>query len=35
VPQLLQMGVARVFGPGTPISDIAEFLHARGSQTGA
>src|SRR5262247_1904537 len=25
VPKLLELGVARVFGPGTPISDIADF----------
>ncbi len=26
VPQLLEMGVARVFGPGTPLDDIVAFL---------
>jgi methylmalonyl-CoA mutase cobalamin-binding domain/chain len=26
VPRLLQMGVARVFGPGTPLDDIVTFL---------
>jgi methylmalonyl-CoA mutase cobalamin-binding domain/chain len=29
VPRLLEMGVARVFGPGTPISDIVTFLRER------
>jgi LAO/AO transport system ATPase len=32
VPTLIQLGVARVFGPGTVIHDIAEFL--RGQDTG-
>src|SRR3954449_3187058 len=32
VPKLLQLGVARVFGPGTAIHDIAGFL--RGQDTG-
>jgi methylmalonyl-CoA mutase cobalamin-binding domain/chain len=32
VPRLLEIGVARVFGPGTPIAGIVEFLReARGS----
>jgi len=26
VPKLLQAGMARVFGPGTPLSDIADFI---------
>jgi methylmalonyl-CoA mutase cobalamin-binding domain/chain len=26
VPRLLELGVARVFGPGTPLPEIAEFL---------
>jgi methylmalonyl-CoA mutase cobalamin-binding domain/chain len=26
VPQLLQLGVARVFGPGTPLDDIVTFV---------
>jgi methylmalonyl-CoA mutase cobalamin-binding domain/chain len=26
VPSLLEMGVARVFGPGTPLDDIVTFL---------
>jgi methylmalonyl-CoA mutase cobalamin-binding domain/chain len=29
VPRLLELGVARVFGPGTPIPDIVEFLRSR------
>jgi LAO/AO transport system ATPase len=29
VPKLIQLGVARVFGPGTVIHDIAEFLRER------
>jgi methylmalonyl-CoA mutase cobalamin-binding domain/chain len=28
VPKLMAMGVARVFGPGTSIPEIVEFLHA-------
>jgi LAO/AO transport system ATPase len=32
VPKLIRLGVARVFGPGTVIHDIAEFL--RGRDTG-
>ncbi|HEV3024776.1 MAG TPA: cobalamin B12-binding domain-containing protein [Pirellulales bacterium] len=35
VPKLLESGVARVFGPGTPLTDIVEFLRARGSRTHA
>ena len=30
VPRLIQLGVARVFGPGTPLEEIAEFLRRRG-----
>lgn len=26
VPRLLEMGVARVFGPGTPLDDVVQFL---------
>ncbi|HXG11694.1 MAG TPA: cobalamin B12-binding domain-containing protein [Gemmataceae bacterium] len=26
IPKLLEMGVARVFGPGTPLSEIVAFL---------
>jgi methylmalonyl-CoA mutase cobalamin-binding domain/chain len=29
VPTLLEMGVARVFGPGTPLPDIISFLQER------
>jgi methylmalonyl-CoA mutase cobalamin-binding domain/chain len=29
IPRLLEIGVARVFGPGTPISDIVNFLRER------
>lgn len=29
VPKLLELGVARVFGPGTPIPEIVEFLRGR------
>jgi methylmalonyl-CoA mutase C-terminal domain/subunit len=33
VPRLLEMGVARVFGPGTPLSEIVAFLRQpRGPQ---
>jgi methylmalonyl-CoA mutase C-terminal domain/subunit len=37
VPRLLEMGVARVFGPGTPLPEIVEFLrqHREGSHAGA
>src|SRR5580765_5336732 len=31
VPQLLQMGVARVFGPGTSMEQIVEFVKSRRS----
>src|SRR6516165_578284 len=27
IPKLLDMGVARVFGPGTPLPEIVEFLN--------
>jgi methylmalonyl-CoA mutase cobalamin-binding domain/chain len=30
VPKLLGMGVARVFGPGTPLPEIIAFLRQRG-----
>jgi methylmalonyl-CoA mutase cobalamin-binding domain/chain len=30
IPRLLDLGVARVFGPGTPIPDIVHFLRERG-----
>lgn len=32
ISRLLDMGVARVFGPGTPIHEIAQFLHERGGR---
>jgi len=35
IPKLIQMGVARVFGPGTPIPEIASFLSEQGSRTRA
>lgn len=35
VAKLVDMGIARVFGPGTPISEIAEFLQMHGSRVDA
>ena len=35
VPKLIELGVARVFGPGTPLSEIVDFLRAQGSRTHA
>ena len=35
IAKLQQLGVAHVFGPGTAISDIVEFLRAQGSRTRA
>jgi methylmalonyl-CoA mutase cobalamin-binding domain/chain len=32
VARLIDMGVARVFGPGTPIGEIAHFLNERGGR---
>ncbi len=32
VPKLVERGVARVFGPGTPMDEIVEFLHQHGSR---
>jgi methylmalonyl-CoA mutase cobalamin-binding domain/chain len=29
IPKLLSMGVARVFGPGTPLPEIVDFLRQR------
>jgi methylmalonyl-CoA mutase cobalamin-binding domain/chain len=29
IPKLIEMGVARVFGPGTALPDIVAFLHER------
>jgi methylmalonyl-CoA mutase cobalamin-binding domain/chain len=31
IPKLLEMGVAKVFGPGTSLTGIVEFLSSRGS----
>jgi len=31
IPKLLDMGVARVFGPGTPLPEIIDFLKTRRS----
>jgi methylmalonyl-CoA mutase cobalamin-binding domain/chain len=35
IPKLKALGVARVFGPGTPLNEIIEFLRAEGSRTHA
>jgi len=35
VPKLLALGVARVFGPGTPLPGIIDFLRTQGSRTHA
>ncbi len=35
VPKLLALGVARVFGPGTPLPEIIEYLRSQGSRTHA
>jgi methylmalonyl-CoA mutase cobalamin-binding domain/chain len=35
VPKLLDMGVARVFGPGTSMADIVAFLKERGAASHA
>jgi len=32
IPKLQAMGVARVFGPGTPLPEIAAFLQSAGSR---
>jgi methylmalonyl-CoA mutase cobalamin-binding domain/chain len=32
IPKLQTMGVARVFGPGTPLPEIASFLQSAGSR---
>jgi LAO/AO transport system ATPase len=32
VPRLIQLGVARVFGPGTRLDEIGEFLRAQGTR---
>jgi methylmalonyl-CoA mutase C-terminal domain/subunit len=35
VPKLLALGVARIFGPGTPLPEIVDFLRSEGSRTHA
>lgn len=35
VPKLMALGVARIFGPGTPLPEIVDFLRAEGSRTHA
>ncbi|HTM54333.1 MAG TPA: cobalamin B12-binding domain-containing protein [Pirellulales bacterium] len=35
IPKLKALGVARVFGPGTPLDEIVEFLRHEGSRTHA
>ena len=35
VPKLMEMGVTRVFGPGTPLGEIVSYLHEQGSRTHA
>ena len=35
VPRLLELGIARVFGPGTPLPEIADFLRREVSHAGA
>ena len=35
VPKLLAIGVSRVFGPGTPLPEIIDFLRQEGSRTHA
>src|ERR1700730_14517194 len=35
VPKLTEMGVARVFGPGTPLPEIVDFLRQRGENAHA
>lgn len=35
IPRLQALGVARVFGPGTPIAEIVEFIRSAGSRTHA
>jgi methylmalonyl-CoA mutase cobalamin-binding domain/chain len=35
VPKLEKLGVARVFGPGTSLPDIVDFLRSQGSRTHA
>lgn len=33
IPKLKEIGIERVFGPGTPIDEIVEFLKQQGSRT--
>ncbi len=35
IPKLMSLGVARVFGPGTPLPEIIDFLRSQGSRTHA
>jgi len=35
IPKLRELGVARVFGPGTPLPEIVDFLRSEGSRTHA
>jgi len=35
IPKLLEMGVARVFGPGTTLPEIVDFLRQRGEKAHA
>jgi methylmalonyl-CoA mutase cobalamin-binding domain/chain len=35
IPKLVEMGVSRVFGPGTPLPEIADYLRREGSRTHA
>ena len=35
VPKLLELGVGRVFGPGTPLPEIVDYLRSQGSRTHA
>lgn len=32
IPKLMDLGVARVFGPGTSIDEISQFLHEHGGR---
>jgi methylmalonyl-CoA mutase C-terminal domain/subunit len=35
VPKLMAVGVSRIFGPGTPMPEIIDFLRSHGSRTHA
>ena len=35
IPRLQELGVARVFGPGTPLDEIVQFVRSSGSRTHA